>query len=110
MCSDSLILDLFQWCTGHHETDLFDQSMVWLRRCDLDFAHDLPFVNHVNAVAERQQFLQLFRDQEYGCTRLALSQQQAMDTLDRADIQPAGWLDRDHEVRLPRDLARQDHA
>ncbi|MBV6452353.1 MAG: hypothetical protein MHPDNHAH_03110 [Anaerolineales bacterium] len=59
MRRDSLVLDLFQRCAGHHQTNRFDQPFVWFAPPHRHLPHDFPLVDHVDAVAQRQQFLQL---------------------------------------------------
>src|SRR5512143_270815 len=54
----SLWADLIERHAGHHQPDRLSVPVAHL-------AHDLPFVNHVNPIAQRQQLFQFFGDQQH---------------------------------------------
>src|SRR3954452_14847194 len=78
---------------------------------DLAFvlADDLPFVEDEDAVGEREDLVELERDQEDRPPLVALLDETPMEVLDRADVESARGLRRDQHLRVARDLSRRDH-
>src|SRR5262249_38749014 len=87
---------------GHREAELF------LGRGRRELADDPARVDHEDAVGEREDLLELERDEEHGTTGVALLDEPAVNELDRADIEAARRLCGDEHPRLAVDLARED--
>ena len=60
-------------------------------------------------VGEREDLLQLERDEQDGPALVALLDEPAVDELDRADVEAARRLRRDQHLRVAVDLAGEDH-
>src|SRR6266487_2629555 len=61
--SHSFFVDLIQRCTRHHESNGFYQIWIWFKGFDLYLTHDLPLIDYVDSITQRQQFFQFLRDQ-----------------------------------------------
>ena len=72
-----------------------------------ELAHDLALVDHEDPVGEREDLLQLERDEQYRTPLVALLDEAAMDELDRTDVEAARRLGRDQHLRVAIDLARE---
>ena len=68
---------------------------------------DLALVDDQDAVRERQDLVQLERDQKHGLAVVASPDQLAMNEFDRADVEAAGRLGGDQDARLASDLTRE---
>ena len=62
---------------------------------------------HEDPVGEREDLLQLERDEQHGPALVALLDEAAVDELDRADVEAARRLRRDQHLRVAVDLARE---
>ena len=90
-------------CAGHCDPDLF---LAGVRR---ELGHDAPFVEHEDSVGEREDLLELERDEQYRLAGVPLLDEAAVHELDRADVKAAGGLCRDQDARIARDLPCDDH-
>src|SRR3954447_22448760 len=86
---------------GHREAELF---LGGARR---ELADDLPLVDDEDAVGEREDLLELERDEEHGLPCVPLLDEPPVDELDRADVEAARRLRRDQHLRVAVDLARE---
>src|SRR5690242_16795345 len=77
-------------------------------RSAFEVADDLPLVEHEHPVAQIEDFVEIERNQENAAPFVALAHKLAMDELDSADIQSARRLDREQDVGLAIELARDD--
>src|SRR5581483_188837 len=87
----------------HLEADLL------LGRVGAVLAHDLPLVDDEDAVRERQDLVQLERQEQDRAALVALLDEAPVDVLDRADVEPARRLGGDQHLRIALDLAGEDH-
>src|SRR5581483_5880120 len=87
----------------HLEADLLlgDRTRV--------LADELPFVEHENPVGEREDLVELERDEQDRATLFAFLDEPPVEELDGADVEAAGGLGGDQHLRVARDLARRDH-
>src|SRR5690348_13781701 len=83
----------------HLEPDLL------LRHLARVLADDLALVDDEDAVGEREDLLQLERDEEDGATLVALGHDPPVQILDRAHVEAARGLRRDEDLRVARDLS-----
>ena len=63
-----------------------------------------PFVDRQDPVGEREDLLELERDEENAFSSVTGSDELLMDELDRTDVEPARRLDGKEYARLPADL------
>ena len=54
--------------------------------------HDLPFVHNGNSIRERQDFIELLRDQQHSRPFIALFDDLVMDIFDRTHVQATRGL------------------
>ena len=73
-----------------------------------ELADDLSLVDDEDAVGEREDLLQLERDEQDAATLVALLDEAPVHELDRADVEAAGRLRGDQHARVAVDLARED--
>src|SRR6266498_4512331 len=59
--SHSFFADLVQRCARHHQSNCFDQTLIGFNGFDLDLTHNLPLIDDVDAITQRQQFFQFLR-------------------------------------------------
>ena len=78
---------LFHGNTSHHQTNLLNSCAI-----PVDNANDGSFINYGDAVRKSADFIQIFRNQQYGGTGIALLQQSFMNVFGSANIHPTGWL------------------
>ena len=71
-------------------------------------ADDLPFVEDEDPVREREDLVELERDEQDRPPPVALGDEPAMEVLDRADVEAARRLRGDEDLRVAIDLARRD--
>ena len=71
-------------------------------------ADDLALVDDEDAVRERQDLVQLERDEQDRSALVALGDEPAVEVLDRADVEAARRLRGDQHLRVARDLAGRD--
>src|SRR6185437_6630921 len=71
-------------------------------------ADDLAFVEHEDAVRQREDLVELERDEEDRSPFAALLDESPVQELDRADVEAARRLRRDQHLRIARDLACGD--
>ena len=88
---------------GHREPELF------LGRRRRELADDAALVDDEDAVGEREDLLELERDEEHRAAGVALLDEAAVDELDRADVETARRLRGDQHLRIAVDLAREHH-
>ena len=88
---------------GHQQPDVGDVRLVARERPD-----DPPLVDHVDAVRQGEDLVELLRDQEDRGALRAQVEQQPMDRLDRPDVEPARRLDRDEQPGVRLDLPGED--
>src|SRR5262245_26544449 len=69
------------------------------------FPDDLTLVDHENAIREREDLIQLERDEQDATALVSLLHETTMDELDRPDVQTACRLCRDEHLRVARHLA-----
>ena len=74
-----------------------------------ELAHDLALEDDEDPVGEREDLLELERDEQDAAALVALLDEPAVDELDRADVEPARRLGGDQHLRVAVDLAREDH-
>ena len=86
----------------HHETD---GPLGGLRLRHL--ADDAPVVHDQDAVRERQDLVELDRDQEDRLAGVAEGHQPAVDELDGADVHAARRLADQQQIRVPVELPRE---
>ena len=67
-----------------------------------------PLVDDEDPVRERQDLLELERDEQDAAALVALGDEPPVDELDRADVEPARRLRGDQHARVAVDLARED--
>jgi len=72
-----------------------------------ELADDSAFVKDEDAIGERQNLLQLERDEQDGFTFVSLLDEALVDEFDRTDVEPARRLSGDQQARVAVDLARQ---
>ena len=70
-------------------------------------AHDLALVHHQDPVRERQDLVELQRDQQDRAAFVALLHETAVEVLDRAHVEASGRLRGDQHLRVAGDLARR---
>ena len=70
-------------------------------------ADDLAFVHDEDPVRERQDLVQLERDEQHGAPLVALLDEPPVDELDRADVEAARRLRGEQHARVAADLARE---
>ena len=68
-------------------------------------ADDPALVDDEDPVGEREDLLQLERDEEHGLPLVPLADEALVHELDRADVEPPRRLSRDEGVRVAPDLA-----
>ena len=68
----------------------------------------LPFVHDGDAVRKGEQLIEIFGDQQDGTAQFTLLQQELLDTLDRADIEPAGGLHSNDHAWCAGEFAGED--
>ena len=73
-----------------------------------ELADDLALVHDEDPVGERQDLLELERDEQDRAALVALGDEPAVQELDRADVEAARRLRGDQDPRVARDLARDD--
>src|SRR5579871_1878320 len=86
---------------GHGEPELF------LGRGRRELADDPALVDHEDAIREREDLLELERDEEHRSAGVALLDETAVHELDRADVESARRLRGDEHLRVGVDLARE---
>ena len=91
--------------TGHQQPDLVDVGVGGAERAD-----DPALVHDVDAIGQGQDLVEFLGDEQDRGPRLAPGEEDAMDGLDRPDIEAAGRLDGDHQARAGFDLAGEDQA
>ena len=69
---------------------------------------DLAFEDDEDAIGEREDLLELERDEQDRPALVALLDQATVDELDRADVEPARRLGGDEHARIAVDLAGED--
>src|SRR5579884_1229399 len=72
-------------------------------------ADDLALVEDEDPVGEREDLVELERDEQDRAALVALGDQPPVQVLDRADVEPTRRLRRDQDLRVACDLARGDH-
>src|SRR4051794_11729794 len=87
---------------GHREAELF------LGRRRRELADDPALVDDEDSVREREDLLELERDEEDGSAGVALLHEAAVDELDRAHVQTARRLGGDQHLRVAVDLAGEN--
>src|SRR5262249_12075363 len=73
-----------------------------------ELAHELTLVNDEDAVREREDLVELERDEQNRSSGVALRDEAAVDELDRADVETARRLRRDEDARIAGDLPREN--
>ncbi len=86
---------------GHRDAELL------LGRGRRELADDLALVHDEDPVGEREDLLELERDEQDRAALVALLDQPAVDELDRADVEAARRLGGDQDLRVAVDLARE---
>ena len=71
-------------------------------------AGDLALVDDEDPVGEREDLLELERDEQDRAALVALGDEAAVEELDRPHVEAARRLGRDQHLRVARDLARDD--
>src|SRR3954447_24783863 len=84
--------------TGHREAEL----LFGRRRREL--ADEAAFVDDEDAIGEREDLLELERDEEHRAAGVALLDQTAVHELNGADVETARRLRRDQHLRVAVDL------
>src|SRR3954464_292472 len=72
-----------------------------------ELADDLSLVDDEDAVRQRQDLLELGRDEQDRAAFVALLDEAPVDELDRADVEPARRLCSEQDARVAADLARE---
>ena len=72
-----------------------------------ELADDLALVDDEDPVGEREDLLELERDEQDRAALVALLDQAPVDELDRADVEAARRLRGDQDARVAVDLARE---
>ena len=67
----------------------------------------LPLVDDENPVREREDLLELERDEQDAAALVSLGDEPSMDELDRTDVETARRLRSDQDARVAVDLARE---
>ena len=86
---------------GHRDAELV------LGDARSELADDLALVEHEDPVGEREDLLELERDEQHCAALVPLLDEPAVDELDRADVETARRLRRDQHLRVAVDLARE---
>ena len=86
----------------HLEPDLL------LRHLARVLADDLALVDHEDPVREREDLVELERDEQDRAALVALGDEPPVEVLDRADVEAARRLRRDEHLRVAGDLPRGD--
>ncbi len=69
---------------------------------------DLAFVEHEDAVGEREDLLELERHEQDRAAFVAFGDEPPVEVFDRADVEAARWLSGDQRLRVAGDLACGD--
>ena len=77
------------------------------RRVRRELTDDLALVDDEDPVGEREDLLELERDEQDAPPLVALLDEPPVDELDRADVEPARRLRGDQDARVAVDLARE---
>src|SRR5215470_4638932 len=84
------------------------QSDLLLGHLSRVLADDLALVQDEDPVGEGQNLVELERDEEDGAPLIALGDEPAVQVLDSADVEPAGGLCGDEDLRVARERPRRD--
>src|SRR5207248_10174678 len=93
---------LLALAAGHRDAELL------LGHVGRVLADDSALVDDEDAVGERENLLELERDEQHRLAAVARLDEPPVHELDRAHVEPAGWLGGKENARLPRDLAGED--
>ncbi len=77
------VLNIFQRPASHQHPQFLFRHIL-----DIKFAIDLAAINHVNAIAQGHDLIQLNRNKQNGSPPIPGLNQCLMDELNAADIQP----------------------
>src|SRR5207237_9337316 len=94
--------DILRSPTGHGHAELL------LGRGRRELAHDLAFDHDEDPVGQRDNLLELERDEQDSSTLVSLLDQAAVDELDRPDVESPRRLGRHQGARIPVDLPGED--
>ena len=86
----------------HHQPEGGD-----IGRFSPETAGDFSLVDDGDAVGERHELIEVFGDEKNGATSLALPQEQPMDGLDGADVEPTCRTTGDQQGGMQRQLSGQ---
>src|ERR687895_1684963 len=69
-----------------------------------------PSMDREHTCREGEDLVEIARVKHDSCTRIARRTQSSMHIGRRPDIEPAGWILRDNERRLPVELSRENES